>query len=271
LAGEASLKAVLTNTMLSNSTPVTAHVGVCPECGQALPTHHMSVYGVERVFVGVCPCRLAQEQAEAVARAHQEKVLRVERFFALSRLGKLFAECTFDNWQGAAGAESALKHAQAYVARWPVTDGLLFFGPPGNGKSHLAAAVVHALIKQHGVAAVFQNVPDLLAQVRATYDGQGKEWQVVEALLEADLLVLDDIGAEKPTRWGEETLYRLVDARYRHKKPLVVTSNLAPADLEAWLGLRIMDRLQEMCLFVCNSAPSYRAKRAMERVRGLAQ
>ncbi|MRB85087.1 hypothetical protein GH851_31765, partial [Bacillus thuringiensis] len=83
-------------------------------------------------------------------------------------------------------------------------------------KTHLAAAIANELSKQ-GFIVVFQSVPELLQRIRSTFNSDNKEneTQIMRALLECDLLILDDIGAEKTTEWVEEKLFNVIDGRYR--------------------------------------------------------
>lgn len=223
-------------------------------------------------------CRCAEEKAaeeDRRARAVQEarwQAEKLERLFEQSNLGPRFRACTFDAWRdrpGAAGAfRSARQYAESFEARQEDGRGLILFGDAGNGKSHLAAAIVNELVGR-GVPCVFQTVPALLRRVRATFarDAEATEEEVLAALVEAPLLVLDDAGAEKHTEWGESTLYYLVDERYRRQLPIVVTTNLNLSGLEDSIGFRAVDRLIEVSDVVEITATSYRKEAAKGRVR----
>lgn len=230
---------------------------------------------------GQCSCwseRRAEEERQAMSEMMaQGKAERTKRLFDSATLGEKFAESRFETWEHIAGTD------QTYTACKQMADefeeyqksgqGLLIFGAPGNGKSRLAASIVNAVLEQ-GKAAVFQSVPDLLERIKRTFNAEGEtEAAIMTALEQADLLVLDDLGAEKTTEWTESKLYSIIDYRYRHKKPIVVTTNrdLKGKDtLEDAVGFRAYDRLIEMCAIVKNSGESYRkilAKRRMEAMR----
>ncbi len=148
-------------------------------------------------------------------------------------------------------------------------EGLVLLGTYGNGKSHLAAAVVNALVSQE-YAAVFQPVTRLMYRVNASYrDERGpSEAEIINGLIDADLLVLDDIGAEKWSEKVEERLYAIIDGRYWGKKPTILTGNfLDLKGLEAHIGGRAFDRIAETCIFIENMATSFRKERARARLR----
>jgi len=82
--------------------------------------------------------------------------------------------------------------------------------------------------------------------------------EIMKTLTQADLLVLDDAGAEKCTQWTEPTLYTIIDERYTNKRSIIVTTNAGLEELEQKIGFRAMDRLLEVCAIVENEGTSYR-------------
>jgi DNA replication protein DnaC len=93
----------------------------------------------------------------------------------------------------------------------------------------------------------------------------------MRALLECDLLILDDIGAEKVTDWVEETIFNIIAGRYRKEFPIFYTSNLQPKELLDKLGKRSYDRMIETSVMVENKATSYRKFIAKERMKRFGQ
>ena len=107
-------------------------------------------------------------------------------------------------------------------------ESLMIWGEPGNGKTHLAASIANELSKQ-GYIVVFQSVPELLQRIRNTFSSENKEseTQIMRALLECDLLILDDIGAEKPRNgWKKSYSVSLMDdIEKKHRRYIQVTYN----------------------------------------------
>lgn len=246
----------------------------CPECGNIVEPVVIEVFGQTRYIRGTCKCELERQAQEEARRKEYERKARIARLFDLAELGPRFAECTFESWIARPGSERCLEAAKNFAEhfdRHQVSgEGLLMFGNPGNGKSHLAAAIVNAVIPR-GKACVFRSVPALLKKLQETYraDARVSESEILAVLQDADLVVLDDLGAEKMTEWAESMLYYIVDQRYRWRKPLIVTTNCDLEELEERIGTRTFDRLLEMCVLVENRATSYRKEEAFKRMKTL--
>ena len=235
----------------------------CPKCGQEIEPQVIPL--AEREVYPACVCEVEEYEREEDRKALEKKQEKVSRALKSSGLGKRFRGCSFENWKEREGTQKAHRAALEYKNNLKENigqgKGLIVFGQPGNGKSHLVAAIVNEAIRE-GYVAVFEGVPRLLAKIRATYSGgTTSEGEIMQALTEADLLVLDDAGAEKLTAWTEPTLYTIIDDRYIEEKPVVITTNSDLDGLEEKLGYRAMDRLLEMCEIVENRGTSYRQER----------
>ena len=123
--------------------------------------------------------------------------------------------------------KAAKRRAQQY-ARAP-QGWLLFIGGHGSGKTHLAAAIVHEL-RHQGQGALFASVADLLDHLRSTFDVQSGTTlsRLFPEIRNTPLLVLDGLGHESSTNWGQEKIFQILDHRHMHKLPTIITSALAP-------------------------------------------
>jgi DNA replication protein DnaC len=145
------------------------------------------------------------------------------------------------------------------------SNGLLLIGTVGSGKTHIAVAILREVIER-GFTGRYWNIVDLLDELRASYDpsSPAAAWEIMEEIEGADLLVLDDLGAEAPTGWVHDRLYQIINRRYEDNRPTIVTTNLELRDLADQIGSRITSRLCEMCMHVPFPNVDWRRKRMME-------
>jgi len=157
----------------------------------------------------------------------------------------------------------ALRLARKFVDAFPAEQkGIVFFGPTGVGKTHLATGLLKAVIRDKGARGYFFQTTELLRLVRETYNRSVDETEmdVLRPVLEADVLVLDDLGVEKTSEWVHETLGLVINTRYNARRTTIVTSNLVDAidqnhkdfinSFMMQLGVRTRSRLLEMCEWV---------------------
>jgi DNA replication protein DnaC len=163
---------------------------------------------------------------------------------------------------------AAVRKARRFADGFPVVDkGLFFLGKPGLGKTHLSVAIVKEVIRRTNAHALFYDVRELLKEIRNTYNPavRSTESQVIQPVMEAELLVLDDLGAEKTSEWVDETLNLIVNTRYNERRATIFSSNYPvmedlrdPDNLVVRVGYRMWSRLQEMCEFVELKSVDYR-------------
>lgn len=183
---------------------------------------------------------------------------------------KRYQEYTFDNWREMYGTEKVFGIAKDYIDNWENNyqngEGLLIFGGTGSGKSHIAAAIANKMIKR-GVPTVFVNVVDILDKIKSNFGDNKAVQEIKDTIHNADLLILDDMGAEQNSEWAEKILYLIIDGRYNNRKPFIITTNLNVEELCIKVGVRTWDRMQEVCTIVENKANSYRGMKALQKAK----
>jgi DNA replication protein DnaC len=194
---------------------------------------------------------------------------------ASANIPKRYLHCTFANFSAYnPSLERALEQARRVPDRFPAANnlreqgrGLLLEGPPGVGKTHLAVAVLKQVMNTSGARGLFYDTRDLLRVIRSTYDPSIRttELEILRPVMTADLLVLDDLGAEKTSEWVEETMNLIVNTRYNERRLTIFTSNYLdipddsdPNSLLFRIGFRMRSRLHEMCEFIQMDGADYR-------------
>src|SRR6266849_5268361 len=192
-----------------------------------------------------------------------------QKRLAEANIPKRYQHCTLANFAAYNETlEKAVAQARRVAEAFPVAGkGLLLEGQPGVGKTHLAVAVLKQIIQQSGARGLFYDTRDLLRIIRSTYDQSIRttELEVLGPVMRADLLVLDDLGAEKTSEWVEETMNLIVNTRYNERRMTLFTSNYLdipddtePNSLVFRIGHRMRSRLHEMCEFVQMDGADYR-------------
>jgi len=188
---------------------------------------------------------------------------------ASANIPRRYQHCTIANFTA---YNESLKKAAAMAERlaqdFPsVGRGLFFEGQPGVGKTHLAVAMLKQVIERTGARGIFYDTRDLLRLIRSTYDASTRttELEILRPVMTADLLVLDDLGAEKTSEWVEETMNLIVNTRYNERRLTIFTSNYKdipddtdPNALLFRIGHRMRSRLHEMCDFEVLDGADYR-------------
>lgn len=187
----------------------------------------------------------------------------------LRRFGNLdgYRDRTFDNFRvdqlGGSYAPSSVtslfnaKAAAESYAQAPV-GWIVFEGPYGCGKTHLAVAIANARLEQYGEQVLFTTAPDLLDILRATFGPESDATfdAYFERMRKVPLLVLDDLGVENPSGWAKEKLFQLLNDRHVNRLPTVVTTNAPFDDLDPRISSRMMQG--DIVKHIRINAPDYR-------------
>jgi DNA replication protein DnaC len=206
-----------------------------------------------------CRCRTQNSQAKLLEAA---------------RIPTRYEKCALDNYKLIEGKywgvqKRAKEYAQAFVKEYPAIErGLLFVGPVGVGKTHLAVAIIREIIK-NGYDCLFYEFGTLLKEIQNSYNpiSRTSELKVLAPVFDAKVLVLDELGATKPTDWVRDTMMQIINTRYNDKKITIFTTNYFDQHrserdeiLEDRIGVRLRSRLYEMCQTIPIEGEDYRKK-----------
>lgn len=222
-------------------------------------------------FAQECGCRTERRAARRLNRA---------------AIPRRYEHCTLDNYEtnfpsSHRSLQAGLLRARKFVESYPVeTDGtgLLLTGSIGVGKTHLAVGILQALVAERGATGLFCDYRDLLKQVQNSYNRQvaATELEILAPVFEAEVLVLDELGASKPTDWVWDTVAHILNTRYNDRRTTIITTNYAnlpplggdsgakfiarEETLGDRIGERMRSRLQEMCVVVEMQGEDFRQK-----------
>ncbi len=227
---------------------------------------------------------------------------RTSRALDRARIPKRYEHCDFENfdtdvWESQPDCNRRLSQArvvvEAFARNYPAggETGILLMGSCGTGKTHLAVSALRQMM-QRGHGARFYDYRELLKEIQASYspDHPITETSVLEPVLETEVLLIDDLGASKPSDWALDTIGHILTKRYNESRVTILTTNYldssenaaapvrmptgqtvtAPRDqtLTDRLGPRIRSRLYEMCRTIEMIAPDYRLEiRQAGRIR----
>lgn len=211
----------------------------------------VDIAGTKKHLKTMCLCACATAERDAVdrARAEEQRRIATTRRRVSGFPDAAMMEWTFDKDDGANPKLSSLckKYVDNFDRMFRDGKGLLFYGTVGTGKTFMASCIANALIDQ-GKSCLVTNFARITNELQAHFNDRQEYY---DTLNRYDLLVIDDLAAERDTEYMGEVIMNVIDSRYRVKKPLIITTNLSGQDLNSPSGIRksrVYSRLLEMCL-----------------------
>jgi DNA replication protein DnaC len=215
---------------------------------------------------------------------------RVTALLERARIPKRYQHCLFESYETGSLFDPSLvaaklmarRFVEDYQVRTPQREsegpGLLLTGSIGVGKTHLAVGILHSLIVEKGLHGLFCDYRELLKEIQHSYNPQvaTTELEILRPVFEAEVLVLDELGASKPTEWVWDTVAHILNTRYNDRRTTIITTNYADAaplgaaattaaqramrdeTLGDRIGERMRSRLAEMCVTVRMNGADFR-------------
>ena len=212
---------------------------------------------------------------------------RTARLIEAARVPSRYRHCEFDNFvtEHSESVATARLTSRAFVDQYPLDKtGLLFVGPVGTGKTHLAVAIGKELIRRSRAQCLFYDYRELLKSIQNSFNASvaTTEMQVLEPVLSAEVLIFDELGAVRPTDWVSDTVNHIINIRYNESRTTIFTTNYPDAaslftdeetrghnlsaaqramrreTLGDRIGDRMWSRLHEMCRLIEINATDYR-------------
>lgn len=225
------------------------------------------IEGKKRIVPCQCSCREREREAAKKAAATRDEKARINGLRVNGIADHSTAECRFDTAEDCEVIRKCRRYVENWAAMKKDNTGLLLWGGVGSGKTFAAACIANALIDRR-IPALVTSFPRILS---APIDQRG---EIVRSLTQYPLLVLDDLGAERATDYALETVYLVVDERYKAGKPLIVTTNLTPDYMKQQQDVtfsRIYSRVLEMTVPIRCAGKSRREDNAAAKLERAAK
>lgn len=232
----------------------------CKKCDGKRETI-ITLFDKERKVRCICKCQKEKMEAEEEARRNEERMQQIEKIRQTGFQDSQLIKWTFYNDDGS--QPELMKAARNYVENFKNFKkdgrGLLLYGNVGSGKTYVAACIANALVDK-GTPVMMTNFARIANKLQESFEGRQA---YLDSLNKFDLLVIDDLAAERKTEYMQEIVFNVVDARYRSGLPMIITTNLgitAIRNSTETAEQRVFDRILEKCLPLEVKGKSHRRK-----------
>lgn len=226
-----------------------------------------TIYFGRREVWTPCPdceeARISRERRLEAQKKADEEAERLRYALGEAAIPARFIGRTLDNFKADTpekerALQMARQYSDSFEEHFKRGQGLIFSGKPGTGKSHLATAILQAIMPHH--IGLYITCMSLIRQVRATWrrDSEQSEGEVLQMLGDVPLLVLDEVGVQYGTDGEQTILFDILDRRYRDMQPTIILTNQDVKGLQDYIGERTFDRLREVSRLVTFDWESYR-------------
>lgn len=196
--------------------------GICEKPKQT----RLEVFGEVMTVPALCDCQVEEQKKQESDFREMQRMIYIDNLRVNGIKDRERRKCRFENAEMTENLEKCLKYAQSFDEAKEKNIGIVMCGPCGNGKSFAAACIANALL-DNGIPALMTSFPAILSDQNNTMD-------IAHQMNEYDLVVLDDLGAERQSQYALEKVFYVIDERYKSGKPLIVTTNLSYATMKRY-------------------------------------
>ncbi len=246
----------------------------CGKCREAR-REYVTVRGQKFLVTKLCACDIESIERENARKEEERAALKVNENKSASNIDPMYATASLATFDQESDNKGAYNLAKNYVAQFPEmlkrNQGLLFWGDVGTGKTYTACCIANELLER-GHTVYSLSFAQLFQKVNGYSTEQEEE--LMERVKTVDLLILDDLGAERSSDYGNEKVYAVIDTRYRIGKPTIFTTNMTLSQMKETYDIRqkrLYDRIFQTCFPLQFNGNSRRVDEARERYYEMVQ